>query len=278
MESRVCIITGGSSGVGKATAIGLAKLGATIIIISRNQKRGDHIVNEIKSETGNNNIYFRFVDLADFDSIHTFVDQFKKEFNVLHVLSNNAAILPMKKEFTKNGIEKIFAVNYLSHFALTYLLMDLLKSSVPSRVITVSGTPFVLQFGKIDLNDINIAKHFNPIRATFRAAVAKVMFSYELAKRLSGTGVTSNTFHPGLVKSNLTQNFPWVIRIFTNVAQALFTEECKTSVYLAASPEVKEITGKFFKNMKAVDFKPRSDFQYVASSLWDKSIELAGLS
>jgi len=278
MKNRICLITGGTSGVGKATAIGLAKLGATVIIISRSEQRGVFTTESIKRKTGNNNIFYRTLDLSNFDMIIKFVDQFKNEFNALHVLSNNAAVLPLKKEFTTNGIEKIFAINYLSHFTLTYLFLDLLKSSSPSRIITVSGSPSLLKFGKIDLDDINLDRHYNPLKATYRAAVAKVAFSYELSKRLRDSGVTSNTFHPGLVKSNLTQNFPWFFRIAVNFAQYFFSEDCKTAVYLASSPEVEGVTGKFFQNKKMVDYNPRHSLDDYASALWEKSKELAGLS
>jgi NAD(P)-dependent dehydrogenase (short-subunit alcohol dehydrogenase family) len=251
MKNRICLITGGTSGVGRATAIGLAKLGAHVIIISSSEERS---------------------------AIPVFVEEFKSDFKKLHVLSNNAAVLPLKKEFTAHGIEKIFAINYLSHFILTYLFLDLLKSSSPARILTVSGSPSLLKYGKIDLNDINLDKHYNPFKATYRAAVAKVAFSYKLSEKLHDSGVTSNTFHPGLVKSNLTRHVPWFLRIPVNIAQYFFSENCETSVYLASSPQVEGLSGKFFKNKRIVNYNPRHPLENYAAALWEKSKELTGLS
>ncbi|MBN1350101.1 SDR family NAD(P)-dependent oxidoreductase [candidate division KSB1 bacterium] len=278
MKDRICLITGATSGVGRATALGAAKLGATVILLSRNKDKGAFVRDEIKKKSANGNIYSRVLNLADLDEIHRFADQFKHEFKALHVLSNNAALLMPRKELTEAGIEKMFAVNYLSHFLLTNLLLDLLKSSAPSRILTVSGDPLMLKFGKLDLDDINLEKNFNPIRATYRAAIAKVAFSHELAKRLKGTGVTSNTFHPGLVKSNLTDNLPRFISFFVRIGQAFFSEDCKTSVYLATSPEVEKISGAFFKNKKPVLYKPVHPLDDYSEKLWQKSEELVGLS
>ena len=254
MKNSICIVTGGTSGVGKATAIGLAELGATVVIISSSEQRGEMTVDIIKRKTSNNNIHFRTIDLGNLDSIPKFVEEFKHDFNALHVLSNNAAVLPLQKEYTANGFEKIFGINYLSHFVLSYLLMDMLKSSAPSRVISVSGNPWPLSKGKIELDDVNLDKHYNPFKATYRAAVAKVAFSYELAKRFGDSDVTSNTFHPGLVKSNLTQNFPWIFRGAAKLGQVFFSERCETSVYLASSPEIEKVSGKFFKNKRIVKY------------------------
>jgi NAD(P)-dependent dehydrogenase (short-subunit alcohol dehydrogenase family) len=278
MKDRICLITGSTSGVGKAMAVGLAKLGATVIIISRSEQRCKFTTDTIKRRTGNNNIFYYTLDLGNLNLIPKFVEQFKNEFHALHVLSNNAAVLPLKKEYTPNGIEKIFAINYLSHFALTYSFMDFLKSSAPSRVMTVSGSPSLLKLGKIDLDDINCDKQYHPLKATYRAAVAKIAFSYELSKRLRGSGVTSNTFHPGLVKSNLTRHFPWLFRIAANFAQYFFSEDCETGVYISSSYEVEGVTGKFFKNKKIVAYNPRHSLDDYASALWEKSKELAGLS
>lgn len=278
MKNRVCLITGGTSGVGKATALGLAKQGATVVLLTQSEDRGMRVAEEISRSSGNRNILPRVADLANLKSIHSFASDFINEFKYLHVLSNNAAVLPMQKELTSEGIEKIFAVNYLSHFVLTYLLLDLLQSSAPARVITVSGTPSILQKGTIDLNDINLDNNYSPFKATYRAAVAKVMFSYELAKRLQDTGVTSNTFHPGLVKSNLSRNLPAVLKLIFKIAQIAFTTDCKTSIYLASSPKVETISGQFFKSRKVVKFTPKHNFSEVAAQLWQKSLELAQLS
>jgi len=277
LKNRICLITGGTSGVGKATAMGLARLGATAIILSRSENRGRIAVNEIQSQTKNSNVMFRVCDFADLDQVQNFAEEFKKDFKRLHVLSNNAAVLPFKKEYTRQGFEKIFGVNYLAHFVLTHLLMDVLKKSAPSRVLTVSGNPSLMRLGRPDLDDINMDQHFHPIQATIRAAAAKVLFSLELAKRLKGSGVTSNTFHPGLIKTNLTQGLPVPLRILANLGQIFFSNECKTSVYLASSPEVEGVTGQFFKGKKIVRYSTSYNIDELGRDLWEKSEELAGI-
>jgi NAD(P)-dependent dehydrogenase (short-subunit alcohol dehydrogenase family) len=276
MKNRICLFTGGTSGVG--IAIGLAELGATVVIVSRNEESGAFAMNEIQRRTGNDRVFYRVLDLEQMDRIPKFVVEFKDDFHALHVLSNNAALLPLEKKLTADGIEKVFAVNYLSHFVLTYLLLNLLKKSAPARIITVSGSPFLLKFGKMDLRDINLDKQYHPLKATYRAAVAKVAFSYELSKRLEGSGVTSNTFHPGLVKTNLIRYFPRFFQMAGNALQYFFSEKCETGVYLASSPEVEGITGQFFKNKKRVHFHPLHSLDAYASDLWEKSKELSGLS
>lgn len=278
MKNRICLITGGTSGVGHAIAVGCARLGATVIIVSSGERRGADAVDAIKVKTGNDDVFFRVLDLGDIESIRTFAARFKKEFKALHVLSNNAAVLPMRKEFTKDGIEKIFGINYLSHFVLTYSLLDLLKSSVPSRVITVSGSPSILKFGKLDLDDLVLDRHHNPIKATLRAAFAKVAFSYALSKRLRGSGVTSNTFHPGFVKSKLTRQLPWILRIGANVVRLFSSEECETGIYLASSPEVENVTGSFFKKSRVIEFYPCVSLDEISAALWEKSKFMAGFS
>lgn len=278
MKDKTCIITGGTSGVGRATAIGLAQLGAKVYIISSNKERGLAVVKDIISKTGNKNIEYRVVDLASFDSIRQFVHEFEKENRSLHVLSNNAAVFPSKKEYSTDGIEKIFAVNFLGHFLLSLLLVNLLKNGAPSRLVTVSGDPLAIRFGQIDINDLNIDKKYNPFKATLRAAFAKVLFSFEFAKRYKEYGISSNTFHPGLVKSNLTRHFPRPIKFFADIGQIFFSETCKTSVYLASSPQVEGVTGKFFVNSKIVDFHPKQNVDVILPLLWEKSAKLTGLN
>ncbi|MBN2104043.1 SDR family NAD(P)-dependent oxidoreductase [bacterium] len=277
MKNRICLVTGGTSGVGRAIAAGLTELGAIVIIVSKSAERGAAAVKDFRRKTGNSQTFYRTLDLEKPDRIPRFVEQFRQEFQTLHVLSNNAAVFPRKTEFTPGGMEKIFAVNYLAHFVLTYSLLDLLKSSAPSRILIVSGSPSILKYGKINMDDMPPKKPVHPFRATYLAALAKVAFSYELARRLEGSGVTSNTFHPGLVKTNLTRHFPWIFRIPVSLAQIFFSQRCDTGVYLASSHEVEGITSQFFKRKKIVSFHPKQPLEAYASELWEKSKQWTGL-
>jgi len=278
MKDRICLVTGGTSGVGRAVATGLAETGATVIIVSRNREKGLLAAEAVKEKTGHRLVFSRVLDIGNTDDVGDFAARFQKEFQALHVLSNNAAVLTTRRETNRRGIEMIFAVNYLGHFTLTCLLLDLLKSSAPARVITVSGDPRHLKGARIDLDDLNLERHYHPVRAMVRAALAKVAFSCELAERLAHSGVTSNTFHPGLVRSNLTAGFPCWLRIPANLIQRFFSERCDTGEYLASSPDVEGVTGCFFKNKKAVAFNPEIPLHIWSPALWEKSLSLAGLS
>jgi NAD(P)-dependent dehydrogenase (short-subunit alcohol dehydrogenase family) len=274
MKGRVCLITGSTSGVGKAITTGLARLGATVVMLCRDRQKGTKIAEEIKNLSGNDRIDVMTADLSIQASIREFADEFRYKYNSLHVLSNNAATFPMHREVTSDGIEKIFATNYLSHFLLTNLLLDLLKKSAPSRVITVSGGPKILRHGKIDFDNIHLEDKFHPFRATLQAAFAKVVFSFELARRLRNSGVTSNTFHPGLVKSELARDFPWLLKPFICIAELLMSRECRTGVYLASSPEVEKVTGKFFVRNNPIEFQYRNYENDLQSRLWQLSDQL----
>ncbi len=278
MKDKICLVTGGNSGVGKAIASGLAKLGAKVVILCRDSRRGSLAVEEIRSKSGNNNVDLALADLSDKSSIREFVEYFKQKYDSLHVLSNNAAAFPMKREETVDGIEKIFAVTYLGHFLLTNLLLDMLKKSAPARIITVTGGPGILQKLSINFEDIQFNNKFNPYKAALQTAFVKAVFTFELAQRLRGTGVTSNTFFPGLVKSNLTKDFPWYMKPFIKFSEFFFGEQSKTGVFLASSPEVEATTGKFFKNMKPVNFKARHYDRNTGKDLWELSERLCGMS
>jgi len=278
LHNKTCLVTGGTSGVGRATAKACALAQATVVLTSRQAEKAQAAAKTLQAETGNPLIIGRALDLADPMSIQNFAADFRQDFKAVHVLSNNAAILPLKKEYTVLGIEKIFAVNYLGHFMLTFLLEDLLIKSAPSRILTVSGGTGVIQRTQLDLDDLNLEKqHYNPLKATIRAALAKVAFSHELAKRLKDKGVTSNTFHPGLVRSNLPQHLPQPFKFAAQIGNAFFSPDCSTSAYLATSPDVTKVTGKFFSHSKIVKFSPRIPLDDFSAELWEKSKQITNL-
>ncbi len=277
MEGRICLVTGGTSGVGKATATGLARLGATVVIVCRDRARGERAVEDIRRRSGNRSVEAICADLSRLASVREVASQFRQRYSALHVLSQNAAVFPWKREVTADGNESIFAVNYLSHFALTGLLMDLLKKSAPSRVLTVSGNPSQVALGSIDFDNVQGERRFSPVRATLQAAFAKAIFSLELARRLQGTRVSAFTFSPGLVKSNLPRLLPWYLRLPISIAELFLREECPTSVYLASSPELDGSAGGFYVGRRAVAFRSRNYDDEVARRLWEESETLAGL-
>ncbi len=274
LKNKICLISGGNSGVGKAMATGLARSGATVIILCRNKEKAEQTTDEIIYKTKNGNIDYMLADLSVQNSIRQLAETFKSKYADLHVLSNNAGILSMKRKLTADGIESTFAVDYLSHFLLTNLLLDLLKSSRPSRIITVAGGPSILKKTKINFDDIQFENKYNGIKAAVQAALARTIWTYELAKRLSGTSVTANSFHPGLVQSNLTRNIPLIGRPLSKLSRYFLNSECKTGIYLAVSPEVENITGRYFVSKKPIDFLPDDDLHSNAERLWEISESL----
>ncbi|MGO9310630.1 MAG: short-chain dehydrogenase, partial [Spirochaetia bacterium] len=196
----------------------------------------------------------------------------------LHVLSNNAALLSMTRRLSPEGVESIFATNYLGHFLLTNLLADILKAGAPSRILTVSGQPGLIARFPPRFESLGSEGSFSPLRATLRAAIAKVLFTFEIARRLEGTGVTANTFHPGLVRSGLPSQLPWFFRFPMRLASAFFPGESATGRFLALSPEVENVTGRCFSHGRVAAFEPPYDIEAAGRGLWEISARLSGLS
>lgn len=271
MKNKICLITGGNSGIGKAAAIQLAKKGATVVILSRSKERGEQAVKDVIALSGNSNIDLLVADLASQKSVRNAVQEFKSKYNSLHVLINNAAVFLPNRTETEEGIESTFAINYLSHFLLTDLLIDVLKTSAPSRIINVASKHSGIT---INFDDLMLTKKYSVIKAVGPTKLALVLFTKELAKRLDGSGVTVNSLHPGIVKSNLLNNMPWFLRKVSNLFSVSPEKGAETVVYLATSKEVEEVSGGFFVNCKRVKTTAIADDEYLALRLWNKSMEL----
>jgi len=278
MEGKTCLITGGSSGVGKATALGLARLGASVMILSKDASRGERAAEEIRRLSCNPNIRSLSADLSLQASIRGFADNFKRAHGTLHVLGNMAGSLFPRMQLTEEGIEMTLAVDYLSHFLLTHLLLDLLKEAAPARIITVSGGPWVLKRARIHLEDIQLRSHYRWAQAAMQAALARFIFSSELAKLLRGTGVTSNSFNPGKLRSRLTRNFPWYVRALFGMGKPFLKSECETCIYLATADEMEEVSGKYILNSRSMECHPKGYTEQTARRLWDVSKKLTGMS
>ncbi len=277
MAEKVCLVTGGTSGVGRATARGLARAGATVLLVSRVKERAESAAERMRAETGNARVHGLAADLSSPSSVRGFAEDVRRRYKALHVLSNNAAVFTLDRRMTPEGHEAILATNYLGHFLLTNLLLDALKAGAPARVITVSGFPRSLLGTRMRFDDLELEHGFNPVRATAQAALAKVLFTLELARRLEGSGVTANTFHPGLVRSGLPRHLPWYLRLPASFAMLFLREECDTSVFLALAPEVEAVSGQFFVGKKPAVFRPAYDLREAGARLWSESVKLTGL-
>jgi NAD(P)-dependent dehydrogenase (short-subunit alcohol dehydrogenase family) len=274
MKGKICVITGANSGIGKATAIGLAKMGATIVMVCRNENRGKKALEYIKEECPNGNIDLMLADLSSQDAIIRFIKDFKEKYQKLHVLINNAGLNLSKCVLTDDGIETTFAVNYLAPFLLCNLLLDTLQKSSPSRIVNVASSVVAKE---INFENLNGEKHYRQLNAYAQSKLALILFTYELARKVEGTGVTVNCLHPGYVKTNMVKNFRKFVKYFFPFI-GLFMKSpkkgAKTSIYLASSSEVEGVSGKYFKKKKEEESVKVSYDEDLAKQLWDVSVGL----
>jgi NAD(P)-dependent dehydrogenase (short-subunit alcohol dehydrogenase family) len=254
MNRRICLVTGATNGIGKATALSLAQMGATVVIVGRIREKCAAVVNEIKHISGNDAVEAIIADLSVMAEVQQAADQFKAKYQKLHVLVNNAGAAFGKRQVTSEGFEKTFALNHLSYFLLTSLLLDTLKASAPARIINVSSDAH--KTAHLDFDDLQSEKGNFVFNAYGRSKLAVVVYSYELARRLSGKGVTVNVLHPGLVRTGFASNMgaipAAVINFFMRFVALTPEQGAQTSVYLATSPEVENVTGKYWEKSKAV--------------------------
>jgi len=275
MKDKLILITGGSAGVGRAAALGLARMGARIVLLSRDRQRAEQTRQELAASTGNEGIELLQADLSEWASIHRAVEQFKERYDSLDVLMNCAGVLYLRRTISVEGAEMTLAVEFLGHFLLTNLLLDVLKRSAPARVLIVTGNAGPLRFARIHFDDLQLDGSYNPVRAKLQAELAKAMFMVELARRLEGTGVTANAFHPGLIRSRLIRNLPWYLRIPGAMGMAFLSKETGTGLYLASSPEVEGVSGRFYERVGREEKVPFDSEE--ARRLWTLAESLTGL-
>jgi retinol dehydrogenase-14 len=273
MKGKVVMVTGANAGMGKEISLALARMGATLVMVSRDQQRGDAARKDVVSATGNQQVEVLLADLSSQKSIRDLARDFKARHDRLDVLVNNAGMSLPARSVTADGIETVFATNHLGPFLLTNLLLPVLTAAAPSRVVIVSSG--VQAMAKIDFEDLQGAKSYSEIRSYNQSKLANLLFTYELARRLKGTGVTANGLEPGFIKTNLKVPFPFSLFSFMRGKPA---DGAKPSVFLASSPEVEGVTGTFF-NHKGVATRssPASYDEDAARRLWKVSAELTHL-
>ena len=279
MAGRVCMITGASGGIGKETALALAEMGATVIIVARDSEKGRAALTDIRQRSGNDHVELVIADLASLDAVRRLAAEFREKNQQLHVLVNNAGALNSQLSLTKEGFEMTFGVNHLAHFLLTNLLLDLLKTSAPARIINVSSSGHTR--GTIDFDSLRGERKYGGIAAYGQSKLANVLFTYEMARRLDGTGVTVNCLHPGVIRTGFGHNNSGIwgalFGVFHTVARPfLLTPEqgAQTSIYLASSPDVESITGKYFVKMEPIQSSDLSYDTGVAQRLWQVSEQM----
>lgn len=277
MQNKICMVTGATSGMGKATAAALAHMGATVILVARNQRKGEAVRDEIRAQSGNTNIEVMLADLSSQQAIRECATLFRQNYPALHVLVNNAGGIFFKRETTVDGLEMTFAVDHLAYFLLTNLLLDHLKASAPARIINISSN--IEGLGTIKLDDIQYTQGYNGFGAYTRAKLANLLFTYELARRLEGTGVTVNAVTPGPVATNFASGGQGVFKLLPHIFRLGKSPEegAQTAIYLASSPAVEGVSGKAFYHSKELRTSKKSYMVTLQKHVWQISEALTGI-
>ena len=284
MKGRTVVVTGGNNGIGLETAVGLTRLGAHVAITARSQAKGEAALADIKNRSESDDVELLLADFASLASTRRFAEKFKTNHDRLDVLVNNAGGINTSRSETLDGFETTFGVNHLGYFLVTNLLLDLLKASAPARVVSVSSGAHLRAKG-MDFDDLNAEQSYSGMGVYGRSKLANVLFTYELARRLEGSGVTTNCLHPGVVRSGFGQNNGGLIALVFKSAYTLMTpftksnaQGAETSIYLASSPEVEGVTGKYFVDSEETPSSPASHDEEAARRLWEISEQMTGLA
>jgi NAD(P)-dependent dehydrogenase (short-subunit alcohol dehydrogenase family) len=278
MAGRVCVVTGATSGIGRATANGLARLGATLVLVARSRERGQAVVEEI-ARTTQSSPQVVLADLASQASVSDAAAEIRRLHPRLHVLVNNAGLFTRRRELTVDGIELQFAVNHLAYFLLTNLLLESLRAGAPARIVNVSSGAHA--GATLNFNDLQGEHRYGGSRAYSQSKLANILFTYELARRLQGTGVTANCLHPGVIGTKLLADYMGVPFAGGAVARTFGAspyEGSETIIYLASSPEVEGVTGRYFERKRPTRSSQDSYDEAAARRLWAISETLTGLS
>ncbi len=274
MQGKTCLITGGSGGIGKATALALANQGAEVIIVNRDPRRGEAALRELRQRSGNPNIHLHLADLSSQSEIRRLAAEILAQYPRLHVLVNLAGSMFKKRMHTADGLEMNLALNYLSGFLLTNLLLDRLVASAPARVVNV--TSIAHWWGKINFNDLENLRCYNVFGAYGNAKLAIILFTRELARRLDGSGVIANCVHPGIVSTGIVEHLVPGSLVHRIADFLLLTpqEGADTVVFLASSPEANTYNGQYFFRKKTAMCSKASRDLLAASHLWDVSMAM----
>ncbi|HYC31201.1 MAG TPA: SDR family oxidoreductase [Gemmatimonadales bacterium] len=278
MTGRVCVVTGATRGIGRATALGLARLGASLVLVCRRRGDGEAVATEIAAGRRSPAPEVVEADLSSQAVVRDAGRRIAARHEAIHVLINNAGLIPRKRELTVDGLETQLAVNHLAPFLLTHLLLPGLRAGAPSRVVTVSSTTH--HGATIDFDDLRRDRSYDSTDVYAETKLMNVLFTYELARRLEGTGVTANCLHPGAVATGLLADYMKLPLVGGAVAKTIGAspeQGADTILYLAASPEVASVTGGYFSERRKARSSALSHDERVARRLWELSERLTGL-
>ena len=275
---KTVLITGATSGIGKATAQELAAMGYQVIIAVRNRDKAEAVTHDIISRTGNRNVNYIIADLTSKKQVRECIEEFKKNYSTLDVLINNAGVCLPEKRITDDGMEESFQINHLSYFMFSNLLIDNLKKSANPRIIVVSSGAYA--GGKFDPDNFQSEKGFSSFGTYSNTKLLNILFTLELADRLKDTPITVNALHPGVVNTNFGNEIKGLYSILYGIVKVFLLSSKKgaeTSVYLASSEEVNRVTGKYFVKCKTVETRNPYITPANRKILWEKSLLLSGL-
>lgn len=279
MKDKIVLVTGATSGIGMVTALELARIGASVVIAGRSEEKCQATLKTITEETGNTSVEYLVADLSVMAEVRRLASEFKKRYDRLHVLVNNAGGIYSKRRETSEGLEYTFALNHLAYFLLTCLLLDIIKRSAPARIVSVSSG--IHKAAKSHFDDLELTRGYSAFKAYGQSKLANVLFTYELARRLDGSGVTATVMSPGMTSTGFGLNNPGFLGVMTKLSNAIGgrapEKGAETLIWLASSPEVEGLTGKYFEDCKAIPSSKASYDEEVSRRLWDVSEKLTGI-
>jgi NAD(P)-dependent dehydrogenase (short-subunit alcohol dehydrogenase family) len=273
MSGKICIVTGANSGIGKETALGLAQIGARVVMVCRNAEKGKAALEEIRRESGSSQVDLLMADMSSQASIRALAEQIQQKYPRLDVLVNNAGGAALARTLSADGIEMTLATNHLGAALLTLLLLDLLKASAPSRIVNVSSCE-AQQPSRLDMDDLQFERRkYSGVAAYRQSKLLMNAFTFELARRLAGTGVTANCLHPGAVATNIWSSaaLPRIFKLLIALVKPFMLNSKRgaaVSLYLAASPEVAQVSGEYFVKCKPAKSNPLSRDPKLMAEVW----------
>jgi NAD(P)-dependent dehydrogenase (short-subunit alcohol dehydrogenase family) len=280
MAGKRVLLTGGTDGIGKEAARQLARMGADLVIVGRDPQKTASAIKEIGAEASGGEVGYLLADLSSQAQVRTLAHEYQERYSRLDVLINNAGTSFLRRQLSEDGIEMTFAVNHLAYFILTNLLLEPIKASAPARIVNTSSSAHYRDI--LDFDDLNMEKNYWFMRAYSQSKLGNVLFTYALARRLEGCGVTANALHPGFVRTNVARDDNgWLVKLLQPLIfhRGIPVEQgAATTVYLASSPEVEGVSGKFYADCGEKRSSPLSYNQEVQERLWRVSGELTGLA
>uniref|UniRef100_A0A3P9IAR0 Si:ch211-107o10.3 n=1 Tax=Oryzias latipes TaxID=8090 RepID=A0A3P9IAR0_ORYLA len=283
LDGKTVLITGANTGIGKETAVDLAQRGARVIMACRDMERANKAAEDVRKRSGNGNVIVKKLDLASLESVRHLSKEVLASEERLDILINNAGIMSCPQWKTEDGFEMQFGVNHLGHFLLTNCLLDLLKKSTPSRIVNVSSLAH--EKGEIYFDDINLEKDYHPWKSYRQSKLANVLFTRELAKRLEGTGVTTYSLHPGVIKTELGRHFLPTIPLWKRVLYKPFSffiksssQGAQTTIYCAVEEKLQNESGLYYSDCAPKTPAPQVLDDEAAKRLWDVSASMVGLA